>query len=604
MLIFDECHRSQFGDMHKLITKALKKYFIFGFTGTPIKDEIAKKYSFSKDLNKPSEVGLTTEKLFGKCLHSYTIADAVRDKNVLPFKVEYHSTMKAVENIEDKKVKDIDRESALMDNRRIEKIASYILEKFDEKTFRNKQYSLKDRRLRGFNSIFATASIEAAMKYYSEFQRQIRDLSKDKRLKIAIIYSFGANESLNEDEGDGEENKSNKEFLENAMKDYNAMFKSNYTLSGFENYYKDVSLKMKERELDMLIVVNMFLTGFDATTLNTLWVDKNLRNQGLLQAYSRTNRILNSVKSFGNIVCFRNLEKATNESLLLFGSKDSNSVVLLRSFKEYLEGYIDKNGKSYRGYNEVISELKEKYFKGEEISADIISATIEEKKAFIKLFNELLKLNNILSSFDEFKRQELLSEAQKQGLQSAYINVYEEIQKLRQKDEKAQITDDIVFELELIKQIDINIDYILKLISENLNNDKTEIVINITKLLESSLKPRSKKELILNFLDSVNAPCDVELEFEKFTKEQKRLDFLALVQKFRLDEAKSKEFLRKSFRNGYIEELGEDIENLLPKEARGFFGEAGEKKSKIKRELIDAFKDFYERYHDISNEEI
>ena len=323
VLIFDECHRSQFGSMHTAITKAFKNYHLFGFTGTPI---------FAVNASSSGQPDLkTTEQAFGDKLHTYTIVDAIADKNVLPFKVDYVSTFREAEDIEDKKVSDINREAALASPKRLENIVRYIREHFDQKTKRNKNYLLKERRLAGFNSIFAVSSIEVAKRYYAEFKKQLADMPSDKKLKIALIYSFG----VNDEEADGiiDENpedtsgldESSRNFLENAIADYNEMFGTSYDTSSekFQNYYKDISERVKNREIDILIVVNMFLTGFDATTLNTLWVDKNLRLHSLLQAYSRTNRILNSVKTFGNIVCFRNLEKATNESIALFWRQGS-----------------------------------------------------------------------------------------------------------------------------------------------------------------------------------------------------------------------------------------------------------------------------------------
>jgi len=309
VLIFDECHRSQFGDMHAGITKAFKNYHLFGFTGTPI---------FAVNASSGGRPDLkTTEQAFGEKLHTYTIVDAIADKNVLPFKVDYVSTVREAENIEDKKVSDIDREAVLASPERLANIVGYIREHFDQKTKRNSFYKIKDRRLAGFNSIFAVSSIDVAKRYYAEFKKQLADVPSDKQLKIATIFSFG----VNDEDADGMIDESpedtsgldvsSRDFLDNAIKDYNAMFGTSYDTSSdkFQNYYKDVSQRVKDREVDVLIVVNMFLTGFDATTLNTLWVDKNLRLHGLLQAFSRTNRILNSVKTFGNIVCFRNLEK-------------------------------------------------------------------------------------------------------------------------------------------------------------------------------------------------------------------------------------------------------------------------------------------------------
>lgn len=357
VIIFDECHRSQFGDMHAAIVSNFKKYYMFGFTGTPIFPANAGSVRNPKFF--------TTEQTFGDQLHSYTIVDAINDKNVLPFKVEYHKTMEMEPDIDDEQVRDIDRKKAFEAPERISLIAKYILEHFDQKTYRgDKSYvyntltnisevasadrgkveEIKQKqRLSGFNSIFAVSSVEMAKAYYEEFRKQIKnDPTKD--LKIAVIYSYGANE----EEQDGILNEENPEdtsaldqtardFLDGAINDYNMMFHTNYDTSSdkFQNYYKDVSLRMKNKELDMLIVVNMFLTGFDATTLNTLWVDKNLKMHGLIQAFSRTNRILNSIKTFGNVVCFRNLQKRVDAAISLFGDKNAGGIVLMQSFKDY-----------------------------------------------------------------------------------------------------------------------------------------------------------------------------------------------------------------------------------------------------------------------------
>jgi len=425
VLIFDECHRSQFGDMHTAITKAFNNYHLFGFTGTPI---------FAVNSSSGGRFDLkTTEQAFGDKLHTYTIVDAIADKNVLPFRVDYISTLKEAENIEDKKVKDIDREAVLSAPERLSNIVNYIIEHFNQKTKRNdKSYihnitkniqelvTAKDMkkvavikekiRLSGFNSIFSVQSIEMAKKYYAEFEKQQKLLPEIQRLKIAMIYSFG----INEEEIDGviDENsedtsgldESSREFLENAIKDYNKMFKTSYNTSSdkFQNYYKDVSERVKNREIDLLIVVNMFLTGFDATTLNT-WVDKNLRLHGLLQAYSRTNRILNSIKTFGNIICFRNLEKATNESISLFGDKEASGIVLLKTYKEYYNGY-EKDGKTIRGYKSLVEELQDKFPIGERIPGE------KNQKEFIKLYGGILRVRNILTTFDEFEGNEILTE--------------------------------------------------------------------------------------------------------------------------------------------------------------------------------------------------
>lgn len=402
VLIFDECHRSQFGDMHAGIVKAFKNYHLFGFTGTPI---------FAVNSSSGGRPDFkTTEQAFGEKLHAYTIVDAIADKNVLPFKVDYISTVHEAENIEDEKVKDIDREAILSAPERLENIVKYIREHFDQKTKRNSFYKIQDRRLAGFNSIFAVSSIDAAKKYYLEFKKQLANESSDKKLKVATIFSFGAND---EDlDGMIDENSedtsgldvSSRDFLESAIVDYNKMFGTSYDTSSdkFQNYYKDVSERVKKREIDILIVVNMFLTGFDATTLNTLWVDKNLRLHGLLQAYSRTNRILNSVKTFGNIVCFRNLEKATNEAIALFGDKEASGIVLLKSYEDYYNGYKDGD-KEVRGYKSLVEELLAKFPVGERIVGE------QNQKDFIKLYGAVLRVRNILTTFDEFAGNEILT---------------------------------------------------------------------------------------------------------------------------------------------------------------------------------------------------
>ncbi|PIZ54001.1 DEAD/DEAH box helicase, partial [Candidatus Uhrbacteria bacterium CG_4_10_14_0_2_um_filter_41_7] len=456
VLIFDECHRSQFGDMHASIVKAFSKYHLFGFTGTPI---------FAVNSSSGGRLDFkTTEQAFGEKLHTYTIVNAIADKNVLPFKVDYVSTVHEAENIEDAQVRDIDREAVLSAPERLENIVKYIREHFDQKTKRNSFYKIQDRRLAGFNSIFAVSSIDVAKKYYLEFKKQLADEPSDKRLKIATIFSFG----VNDEDADGmiDENSedtsgldiSSRDFLENAISDYNKMFGTSYDTSSdkFQNYYKDVSERVKNREIDILIVVNMFLTGFDATTLNTIWVDKNLRLHGLLQAFSRTNRILNSVKTFGNIVCFRNLEKATNESIALFGDKEASGIVLLKAYNDYYNGYKDDD-KEVRGYKSLIDELLENFPVGERIVGEQIQTD------FIRSYGAVLRVRNILTTFDEFAGNEILTERDVQDYHSMYIDLYNEFRK-GEEGEKENVNDDVVFEMELIKQVEINIDYVLGLI--------------------------------------------------------------------------------------------------------------------------------------------
>src|SRR3989339_649643 len=527
VLIFDECHRSQFGDMHAAITKAFKNYHIFGFTGTPI---------FAINASSGGRPDLkTTEQAFGDKLHTYTIVDAIADKNVLPFKVDYVSTIREAEDIEDKKVNDIDREAILSAPERISNIVEYIREHFDQKTKRNSYYKLKDRRLAGFNSIFAVSSIEMAKKYYAEFKKQLAGLPSDQQLKIATIYSFGVNDA----DADGmiDENSedtsgldvSSRDFLENAITDYNAIFGTSYDTSAdkFQNYYKDVSLRVKSREIDVLIVVNMFLTGFDATTLNTLWVDKSLRLHGLLQAFSRTNRILNSIKTFGNIVCFRNLEKATNESISLFGDKEASGIVLLKAYEDYYNGYKDGN-KEVRGYKSLIDELQERFPVGERILGE------QNQKDFVKLYGAILRVRNILTTFDEFAGNEILTERDIQDYHSAYIDIYNEFRK-NVKDEKENVNEDVIFEMELIKQVDINIDYILGLIKKY-HEDHTknkELLLDINKAIDSSVELRNKKDLINQFIASLDIHSIVDDDWQKFV-EKKKLDELERILRMRI----------------------------------------------------------------------
>ncbi len=591
VLIFDECHRSQFGDMHAAITRAFNNYHIFGFTGTPI---------FAVNSSSGGRPDLkTTEQAFGEKLHTYTIVDAIADKNVLPFKVDYVSTVREAENIEDKKVSDIDRESVLAAPERLTKIVSYIREHFDQKTKRNTFYKLKDRRLAGFNSIFAVSSIDVAKKYYAEFKKQLADVPSDKRLKVATIYSFGAND----EDADGmiDENSedtsgldaSSRDFLEGAITDYNAMFGTSYSTSSekFQNYYKDVSQRVKDREVDVLIVVNMFLTGFDATTLNTLWVDKNLRLHGLLQAYSRTNRILNSVKTFGNIVCFRNLEKATNESIALFGDKEASGIVLLKSYAEYYHGYRDGE-KEVRGYASLVAELMEKFPVGERIMGE------QSQKDFIKLYSAVLRVRNILTTFDEFSGNEILTERDVQDYHSAYIDLYNDFRKGKE-DAKENIIDDVVFEMELIKQIEINIDYILGLIKQY-HEDHTknrELLLDINKAIDSSVELRNKKDLINQFISSLDVHSVVDDDWQKFMEEKKIEELEQIIASEGLDHDATYTFVRNAFRDGNVATTGTAISKVLPPVSR--FSPTGERSQK-RESVLSKLTSFFERFFDIS----
>jgi type I restriction enzyme R subunit len=483
VLIFDECHRSQFGGMHTQIVKTFKCYHIFGFTGTPI--FAANSTSGGNPLLR------TTPQAFGEKLHTYTIVDAINDGNVLPFRIDFINTIKQKNDVADKNVHSIDTEKAMSDPARVSEIVKYTLEHFDQKTYRNQnksyfehrviqnvgdmaqsKYNKVDevkaaRRVNGFNAIFAAQSIPLVMRYYNEFKRQLDKAHRD--LKIATIFSFSANEEESDesdaplpDEGldTSKLDKTSRDFLDHAIEDYNKAFSVSYDTSAdkFQNYYKDLSLRVKNREVDLLLVVNMFLTGFDATTLNTLWVDKNLRQHGLIQAFSRTNRILNSVKTFGNIVCFRDLKKATDDAIALFGDREASGIVLLKTFNEYYSGYDDENGQRVPGYDERIATLLESFPLGVPIIGE------DAQKEFIRLFGAILKLRNILVSFDEFAGSEILTDRQMQDYQSVYIDLYQDFRKASDSD-KERINDDIEFELELIKQIEVNIDYILMLVA-------------------------------------------------------------------------------------------------------------------------------------------
>jgi len=584
VIIFDECHRSQFGDMHRKIVKAFKNYHIFGFTGTPI---------FAVNAGNSSSLFKTTQQAFGDKLHTYTIVNAINDENVLPFRIDFINTIKQKNDIKDKNVRAIDIERALGAPERVHEIVTYILEHFDQKTKRNYFYSLKGKRLAGFNSIFAVASIPMAMKYYEEFKAQLTE--KSRKLTIAIIFSYSANEDDPEDALPDEDfendklDKTSRDFLEAAISDYNAMFRTNYNTSSdqFQNYYKDLSDRVKKREVDLLIVVNMFLTGFDATTLNTLWVDKNLRQHGLIQAFSRTNRILNSVKTFGNIVCFRDLKRATDDAIALFGDKDAGGIVLLKTYSEYYNGY-DQNGNHKPGYVELITELTKRFPLDEEIIGE------GAQKDFIRLFGEILRLKNILTAFDDFAGSEILTDRDFQDYQSVYIDLYQDFRKDKT-DGKENINDDIVFELELIKQIEVNIDYILMLVEKyHASNCKDKsILATIDKAVNSSMELRSKKELIERFVESVNLSTKVVDDWKNFVQKQKENDLSSLITDEKLKDDETRRFIDIAFRDGILKTTGTDIDKLLPPTISRF----GDSNYTIKKQsIIDKLLVFFEKY--------
>lgn len=617
VLIFDECHRSQFGEMHTAITRSFKKYHIFGFTGTPI-------FAINAGRGKTADL-MTTEQAFGDQLHTYTIVDAIKDKNVLPFRIDYIKTIEKDDNISDEEVWDIDREKVYLAPERINLVVKYIIDNFNKKTYRNEQNYVfnvvqnvsevvetknreyineikKKQRVSGFNSILAVSSIDAAKLYYNEFMKQFKE-HPESALKIGLIYSYGANEAESDgilDEENSEDTISldsgSRDFLEKAITDYNQMFNTNYDTSSdkFQNYYKDISLRMKNKELDLLIVVNMFLTGFDATTLNTLWVDKNLKMHGLIQAYSRTNRILNSIKTFGNVVCFRNLQRRTDDAISLFGDKDAAGIVLLKSFKDYYYGYKDNKGVEVKGYVNLIDDLFTKF------PADMWPIDSEKKqKEFIILFGTILKMKNLLSSFDEFEGKKIILERDFQDYSGKYLDLKDEWKNKQSKKELEDISDDVVFELELLKQVEINIDYILMLVQKYHDShcqDK-EVIISIQKAVESSPELRSKKALIDSFVSGINDIEDVLTEWRRFVAEQKEKELVEIIQSENLKEEETRKFISDSFKNGYVKTTGTDIVKIMP--ATGRFGNNNINK---KQTVISKILTFFEKFFGIIDE--
>ena len=611
VFIFDECHRSNFGDMHIAITKNFKKYHLFGFTGTPI---------FAANAGTGGNIKLkTTQQAFGDKLHTYTIVDAINDENVLPFRIDYVNTLKQKDGIVDKQVSAIDREKVMSAPERVSEVVKYILEHFDQKTKRSSYYSFRatqnigevasagkgkevkeqklSQKLAGFNAMFAVASIPMAKAYYNEFKKQQASLPEAQRLKIATIYSYGANE----EEIDGilaEENpesttsldQQSRDFLEGAIKDYNQMFSTNYDTSNdkFQNYYKDLSLRMKNRQVDLLIIVNMFLTGFDATTLNTLFVDKNLKQHGLIQGYSRTNRILNSIKTFGNIVCFRNLQKETDDAIALFGDKDASSIVLLKDFLSYYEGYENIKGKHCYGYKELVEQLQEEFPDGKPAMGE------QAERRFIGLFGSLLKSINILQSFDQFEGKELLTDGEMQDYQSHYLDLKEKWRPKHPTD-KEVVNDDLIFETELIRQVEINIDYILMLVKEyhNSNCKNKELLVNISKAIGASMQLRSKKDLIESFIAQVNAEEDVDGAWEQYVKQKKEEDLVSIINEEKLKPEETRKFIDNAFRDGQVRTTGTDIDKILPPMSR--FGGGGSRTTK-KQTVIEKITAFFERY--------
>ena len=628
VLIFDECHRSQFGEMHKLIVKRVKKYLMFGFTGTPIfavNTSAGSKYTTTAQLfgGEPDRSATTGDACQSKKdekptrpLHTYTIINAIRDRNVLKFHVDYNRTMRMKDDVERKQVWGIDKDEALHNPQRISIVTRYIIEHFAEKTKQSADaYSMsklvnveevikKGRKAeeekqkvktRGFNSIFAVDSVKAAILYYNEFKKQLGD---NPALRIATIYTYNANEAETDEWGfGGDENPEDvgnapdmqsRDALEQAINDYNKMFGTSYTTDGdsFQSYYKDVSLRMKNKEIDVLIVVGMFLTGFDAKTLNTLWVDKNLKLHGLLQAYSRTNRILNAVKNCGNIVCFRNLEEATNKSLAIFGDENASGLVFLKPFEDYYsKGYEDDRGKWHQPYTELVSRLLND-FPVEGMAAIIDD---EQKKAFILLLGEILRVRNVLAAFDDFTDEaKLIDDMRYQDYLGWYNNYYEDFRKPTHTGEQEEISDDIVFEMELVKQVQIDIRYILQLVQQyhDTNCEDKEIIVKIRKQMDASPDMRDKRDLIEKFIEQMTpeSGSDVGEKWEQYIEQEKKERLDAIISEEHLKPAETEAFMKRAFADGYVTETGTGIAKILPP-SNPFLPESGEKKQTVIEKL-------------------
>ncbi|WP_291067791.1 MULTISPECIES: type I restriction endonuclease subunit R [unclassified Empedobacter] len=596
VFIFDEAHRSQFGEAQKNLQKKFKKYYQFGFTGTPIFPENA--------------LGAeTTASVFGSELHAYVITDAIRDEKVLKFKVDYHNVkpqFKGVETeIDEKKLNAEDAKKAFLHPARISEISKYILQNYRIKTHRTKGGN------NGFNAMFAVSSVEAAKHYYEELNRQ--QIDSDQPLKIATIFSFAANEEqsaigeiIDESFEPSALNSTAKEFLTKAINDYNKMFKTSYGVDSdeFQNYYRDLSERVKNKEIDLLIVVGMFLTGFDAPKLNTLFVDKNLRYHGLIQAFSRTNRILDATKSFGNIVTFRDLEQATIDAITLFGNKNTKNVVLEKSYKEYLEGFTDvSTGDARRGFIEVVNELNTKFPNPDQIEKE------KDKKEFTKLFGEYLRVENILQNYDEFtslkalqnidqsdaaaveefkemyhvsdddltvmQKIQLLPQRTEQDYRSTYNDIRDWLRKEKEgkQPEDGEIDwDDVVFEVDLLKSQEINLDYILELIFEHnkKTKNKAELVEEISRVIRASIGNRGKESLVVDFinetdLDTIPDKATVIDSFFKYAQVKQKEEATQLITEENLNEEATKRYIESSLKREYASSNGTELNAILPK---------------------------------------
>ncbi len=594
VFIFDECHRSQFGEAQKNLTRKFKKFYQFGFTGTPIFPDNA--------------LGAeNTASVFGIELHSYIITDAIRDEKVLKFKVDYNDVRPQFKSIETEKnlekLTALEKKQAFLHPERIKQIVQYVLDNFKQKTHRFNAGN------NGFNAMFAVSSVDAAKAYYQTF-KQLQSAVKNP-LKIATIFSFAANEEQDAigdivDESFEVEamNSSAKEFLKSAIDDYNGYFATNYDVDGksFQNYYRDLAKRVKNKEVDLLIVVGMFLTGFDAPTLNTLFVDKNLRYHGLIQAYSRTNRIYNSTKSFGNIVTFRDLEQDTIDAITLFGKSNTRNIVLEKSYQEYMEGFTDA-GVARRGYLDVIAELQERF-----PDPNVIQ-TEKDKKDFVKLFGEYLRVENILQNYDEFAALhafqsldtsdakaveafkekyyltdeafaemqpiDMPSERSIQNYRSTYNDIRDWLRRQKDGEEKAKSTidwDDVVFEVDLLKSQEINLDYILELIFEHnkKTKNKSELIDEIRAIIRSSLGNRAKESLIVDFinqtdLDNIADKAGIIESFFQFAQKEQQQEANELISTEGLNIEDAKRYINVSLQRGYASEQGTDLNEALPK---------------------------------------
>lgn len=618
VLIFDECHRSQFGSLNKTILNAFKNHIAFGFTGTPI-------MQINSNIKDNFRRKITTEDVFGDLLHSYTITKAIHDGNVLPFKIDYVGKARIKENEDiNEKVSSINEDEVYLSDKRISGIVKYVLDKYDAKTRRNENVSIRidentKKIVKGFNSIFACDSISAAKKYYLEFKNQQSNLSDDKKLKVALIYSYIQNESeedaeagLLDENNDNLEglDKSSRDFLDNAISDYNKMFDTSFSTSqkdGFNDYYKDLSRRLKNRDVDIVIVVNMFLTGFDAPTLNTLWVDKKLKYHGLIQAFSRTNRILNAVKKWGNIITFRNTEKDFDIAILIFsdGISKDEKIYKIYDFEYYYKGKSKKGEiNNQENYLSIIQKIKDYYqkimFDNKEEILEL--ATEEDKKNFVNTYSAYLRMKNLLKGFDEFLEVEQISERQEQQYQSKYADLRDEFYQLR-KAEQVSILEDVEFEYELIKSTEVNVNYIISVISKKLINEsknKEEVIDIINYDIVSSFGMRKKKDLIEEFIRTlvIDKNTDIYEQWGLFNQNKQNEELEIIIKKYSLLENETKLFMGNAFKYNEINKIGEKYNNIFDKKEYPIFSEETHSK---KEKVFDILKEHFDKFNPTFN---